>query len=493
MNLLQRQGFFNSIILYLGVGLGFFNLIVLFQRLLTIEEIGFFSLIVAISTLYVQVASLGLNNIILRYFPYYRSEDKTHSGFITFISLFSITSFIIFTTIFILFKTPIAQYYQHKSGASLLIKYYYYIIPLSFFTLLFGILEGLARTLYKNILSTFLREVLLRIFTSLAVLLIFFKWADYTDFILIYVLSNGIITAILWIHITRKKHFRIAAISKKLYLNRKEIIKYGLFAVLSGSSAAFIQSIGTLMLSATNQSMTFVGIYTTYFGIAIIISLPAKALNRTSYQLVSEAWKNNDLAKIQKIYYKTSVIQCLIGCLLLVGLISNKQNLIYLLHKPEYNYHFNVLIVTGLACLVDITGGLNGHIISTSKYYKLVTFLLVAAVALIAVLNLGLIPHYGLLGAALAYLTTIAALNITYYFFIKIKFGLNPFAQAHILIIAISILSLLIGLYLPKHPNHYMDCLIRSTTIGAVFTLMTYFFRVSEDINQVINKVLFRK
>ncbi len=493
MTLLQRQGFFNSLILYAGVALGFLNLGILFQRFLTIEEIGFFNLLIAITTIYVQVASPGLGNIILRYFPYYRSEDKTHGGFVTFISLFGGVSFVVVTLLFILFKTPITNFYQGKDGSPLLIKYYYYIIPISFFTLVFTILEGLARTLFKNVLSAFLREVVLRVFTAISVLLIFLKWADYTDFILIYVLSNVIIAFILWLSMMKEKHFKIANISKELHHEKKEIILYGFFTVLSGSSLALVQGLGIIMLTLiTTQSMAFAGFYGTLFIIAGMISLPAKALSRTSYQIVSEAWRHHDMAKIEKIYYKTSVVQCLIGCLLFIGIIINKQHVVHLLHKPEYDQYFNVLIMIGMAFLVDITGGLNGHIISSSKQYKLVTFLSMAAAFSVLILNFLLIPRYGMMGAAIAYLLTMTALNVTYHFFIKVKFGFQPIGKAHAHILMISIISLLAGLYIPHFDNEYVDFFIRSAAATLIFTLSAYFFKVSEDINKVINQVLFR-
>src|ERR1700712_3803734 len=101
MNLLKRQGFFNSIILYAGTALGFFNLVILFQRYLSIEEIGFFSLMIALSLLYAQLASVGISNIVLKFFPHYRTEDKKHGGFITFVLIWCLIGFLLFTLFFV--------------------------------------------------------------------------------------------------------------------------------------------------------------------------------------------------------------------------------------------------------------------------------------------------------------------------------------------------------------------------------------------------------
>lgn len=490
MNLLQKQGFYNSIILYIGTALGFFNLIILFPRYLTVEELGFYSLLIAISGLFAQLASAGISNVILRYFPYYRSDNKAHGGFITFVCLFVLLSFAVFTILFIALKTSVLNYYRHKDGAFLLVRYYYIIVPVAFFTLVYTVIESLARAIFKNVLSAFLKEVALRIFTSVGILLIVIKLTDYHGFMLIYLFANFMIALILGWSVYQGKNFRLTAISAEVKNSSREMIGYGFFAVLSGSSFALIQNLDMIMLSAmTEKSFALVGIYTVFFGIAMVINLPAKALNRTSYQIISNAWKDNDLAKIGKIYHKTSVVQSLIGCLLLVGLIINKPHILALLHKPAYDQYFNVFIVVGIAFLVDITGGLNSHIISSSASYKLVTYLLIAAVVFCTGLNYILIPQLGMMGAAVAYLATMFVLNFVYWLFIKIKFRLQPFDKTYIYILIIGLVSLFAGLYLPVVPGFFFDLVYRSGIVAILYVSLSYLFKISEDINLIFDKV----
>lgn len=283
MNLLQKQGFFNSLILYAGVALGFFNLIILFQRILTTEEIGFFILMGTISLLYAQLAGLGIGNIILKYFPYYRSDDKKHGGFASFVTVWSLIGFAIFTVLFVVFKDFIISYYKNKNGAPLLIRYFYYLIPLSFFTLVFSVLENLALTVFKNVLSSFLREVGLRLFTTAGVLLIAIKLVDYHVFLMIYIAANLVAVLVLLAYIRKGRHFKFSTVGAQLLNERKTFFSYGIFTVLSGSSFVMIQNLDTLMLSMlTKESFSYVGIYGTFFAIAVVISLPAKALSRTS-------------------------------------------------------------------------------------------------------------------------------------------------------------------------------------------------------------------
>ena len=493
MNLLQKQGFFNSMILYAGTALGFFNLIVLFQRILSIEEIGFFSLMIAISLLYSQIASFGISNVILKYLPYYRTDDKRHGGFSTFILIWSIAGFAIFTLLFLLFKNWIIDYYRENKGASLLVKYFYYLIPLSCLTMIFSVLESMAITVFKNVLSSFLREVVLRLFTLASVLLVSLAIFDYHDFLFAYMAANVVAVLILFFYIVKGKSFKFARISPQLFSEKRKFINYGIYTVLSSSSYVMIQNLDVIMLSLlTTQSLSFVGIYGTFFSIAIVISLPAKALSRTSLQIVAQSWVTDDLAKIGKIYYKTSVVQMLIGCLLFIGLVINKPFIIMLLHKAQYTHYFNIFILVGLAFLVDMTGGLNNYIMNLSKYYRLTTVFIMCAVVLCVCSNWILIPRIGMMGAAISYFVTIFVLNLAYWLFLKVKFGLQPFGKAHLYILAIFLFCLPIGLYLPTLKNVYLDMAYRSVIIGIIYVFLTYFFAVSEDINIIFDRLLKR-
>lgn len=495
MNLLKKQGFYNSITLYLGTVLGFLNLIILFQRYLQIEEIGYFSLLIAISLLYTQLSLLGFGSVITRYFPFYRTDDKKHGGFATLTIIYSLIGFTIITVGFLGLKQIIISIHQEDKGSSLLNQYYYYIIPVAFFTMLFSIQETFARTTFHNIFPAFLREVFLKLSTTIGIVLIGFNILNFEGFITYYVAANlFILLAITW-YINKINSYRLAPIEGALKSQTKSMLKYGLYSTLAGGSIALIQNLDIIFLKFfADEKM--VGIYSTFFGMALVISLPAKALNTTSYQIIAEAWKNNDLQKIGKIYHKTSVVQFLIGCLLLIGLIANWQNILILLHKPIYSSYFSVFVIIGLAFLADITGGLNGAIISFSKNYKNVMYFLMSAAVLCALLNIILIPIYKLPGAAMAYLFTMIALNFAYWLYNKVKFNLQPFDSSFIKIIIISAVALTPGILLPKIDFFILDILLRSGLVGGIFVGLVYIMKISSDINefieQIISKIKFR-
>jgi O-antigen/teichoic acid export membrane protein len=494
MNLIKKQGFYNSIILYAGTALGFFNLIILFQRFLTAQQIGFFNLIIAVSLLFVQIASLGFGSVIVRFFPYFKTDDKKNNGFPFYVFKVTLISFVL---VALLYVGGREFFFIEKIGnnSSLFYQYYYWIIPVALFTLWYNLAETFARASFNNIIPSFLREIILKLLTSIAIMLIFYQVIVYQQFVYWYVGANALILLGLLVYLKKQNLLRFGAVEARVKLQSTEMLKYGFFAMLAGGSFAMIQNIDTLLLKVFSGEAA-VGYYGTFFGMAMVISLPAKALSTTSYPIIANAWQSNDLEKINKIYKKTSLVQFLIGCLLLIGLIANWQNILFLLYKPEYANFYSVFIVLSLGFLCDITGGLNGAIISFSKHYKLVMYILVGAVVLCALLNIILIPKLGMLGAAIAYTLTMFTLNFTYWLYLLLKYKLQPFNYQFLKLICIALIALAFGLLVPYLFNFYIDVAARSIMVATLYLGFIYVFKISPDINQfmqqIVNKVKFK-
>lgn len=491
MNLLKKQGFYNSITLYIGTALGFFNLIILFQRAFTAEQIGFFGLMISVCLLYTQIAALGFNNIITRYVPYFKSADGIHQGFPSYVLKITSLGFLVVTTFYIFGKEFLIDFKVDNKGSSYYYQYYYLIIPVALFTFWYSLAESFARTTFHNIFPSVLREVLLKVFTSIGVVLVYFQWFSYQSFVYWYIIANGIILLFLLIYIKRLDLLRFKIIQTPVKEKSAEMLRYGVFSMLASSSVTMIQNIDTIMLKVyTNEKM--VGYYFTLFAIAVVINLPARALSITSYQLIADAWKTSDLKKINKIYSKTSLVQFIIGCLLMIGLISNWHNILIVLKKPEYTEYYAVFIVVALGFLVDITGGLNGAIISFSKNYKVVMYVLIAAAVLCTLLNMIFIPKFGIVGAALAYALTTLALNFTYWLYLLLKHQLQPFSFAFVKVIVVGVFVLLIGIYIPYLNNFFVDVIVRSSLMASIYLVMIYYLNISSDINDAIDQVIYK-
>ncbi|PJJ83772.1 oligosaccharide flippase family protein [Mucilaginibacter auburnensis] len=489
MGIVKAQAYKNTIISYAGMVIAYVNTVLLFPFFTNASEYGFYNLIITISVLYSLVASMGVPSMLAKYFPFYRTNDLRHNGFIHWAASLSLIGFVGATLLYVVFRTGILKVYD---DSLLLPKYFYYIIPLAFFVIAFNFLEMTGRIVYRTIFSNVLQNVVLRLLTTFYLIMISLKWIDFSDFIMLYIVSNGLISLLLFINIAASGNFshkvedyRFKAIKKK------EVMNFGLFTLLSSAVYVLLQKVDTLMITAM-VSEKEQGIYSWYFNIAMIISVPAQALSRTTYAIVADSWKSNNMANINEVYSKTSIVQMVVGALLFIGIIVNRENLYALARNKEFTNpeYFSLFIVIGLGFMVDITGGLNTYIISTSHKYKLVTLMVLIASAICVGLNYVLIPQYGGLGAAIAYLITMGILNFITWFYIKYRFKMQPFGYRHLLVIVISAVSFAAGYYLWRMPNLYLDIIMRSGITAACYGLLTYLFKISPDINEKVDKTL---
>ncbi len=492
MGIVKKQAYKNTIISYGGMVIAYVNTVLLFPYVFpdSTSEYGFYNLIIGISVLYSLVASMGIPSILAKYFPFYRTDDGRHNGFMHWSAALSIVGFLTATVLYIVFKPLILSAYVYKSP--LFVRYYYLLIPLSLFVVAFNYLEMTGRIIYQTIYSNVLQNVLLRLLTSGFLLMIIFKWINFQQFIFLYIAANGAISLLLLVSIavSRKFSYKITDYSFKA-IQKREVVRFGLFTLISSAVYVSLQKIDVLMLTSM-AGETEQGIYSWYFNIALVISVPAQALSRTTYAIVADSWKSNNRANIADVYYKTSIVQMAIGALLFIGIIVNRENLYALvsndkLTDPKY---FNLFIVIGLGFLVDITGGLNTYIISTSHKYRLVTLMVLVASITCVILNYFLIPVYKGLGAAIAYLVSIGALNFITWLYIKYRFKMQPFGYRHLLVVVIAAVSLAAGYYLWRMPNVYLDIIVRSSVTAVCYGLLTYLFKISPDINEKVDNTL---
>ena len=88
MGIVARQATLNTLLAYLGIGLGFVNVVLLYPKVLDSDQFGLTRLLVSITTIAAQIAQLGAENTVIRYFPYFRDPAKDHRGLLGMLLLF---------------------------------------------------------------------------------------------------------------------------------------------------------------------------------------------------------------------------------------------------------------------------------------------------------------------------------------------------------------------------------------------------------------------
>lgn len=490
MGIVLKQTVKNTVISYAGLIIGYINIIILYPTYFSLAEFGLISLLMSVSFVYSQLSAFGLVNTIIKFFPHFRNEDKTHEGFAVWMIALMSVGFVLITALYLLFKPLIDEAFIENSP--IFLEYYYWIIPLSLFTLLFNVFESFARAIHQTVLSAFLRDVVFRLLTTAGIIAVAFGWLTFDQFVVYFVMIHAVIFVALYFQIIISKEYRFFSFINKIERTKlRRIINYGFFTLLSISSYYIALNLDRIMLGSM-VGLDIVGIYQIYIFVGTVIVFPYRALGRIAVPLISDSWKNNDLQKIDIMYKKTSLMLLIISVILYIGIIVNENNLLLLLKKPEFAGTFGIFIVIGLSFVIDATGGINSDILATSDKYRVDTVFNIIFLAVNVILNFVFIPIYGGVGAALATTLSYLIFNLMKWLYIKIRFKMQPFGIRHLIVLLIAGGALLIGIYLPVIGNVWIDILYRSIIVAGFYFGLILLLKLSEDINEKFFKILRR-
>ncbi|MCF6171796.1 MAG: oligosaccharide flippase family protein [Bacteroidales bacterium] len=487
MGVIKKQSISGSIYSYLGVVLGFVTIGLLFPRIFSTEEVGLLRILVSYSVLFAQFAGLGFSTATIKLFPYFRSDDGKHHGFLGLFLLISLLGFVIAGSVYLLLRPNIVEHAEGKS--ELFVAYYYYVLPLIFFTLLFNVFDTYYRVLYNAVKGIVAKEVIQRLAILVVIVLFYFDILSFHLTVIFYTLALISPSVLLFFSLSRNKRVTLKIdlrfIDAKLL---REMATVAFFGLMSGFSGMLVMNIDILMVDRI-LGLSAAGIYSVTFFFGMLILVPLRTMGKISSVVIADAWKRNDLDTIGSIYKKSSLSLSVMGILLFIGIWGNIDNVFFLI-KDDYLSGKMVIFYIGVANLFDVFLGVSPHIIVNSKHYRYFSALLIGYALLIVFTNLLFIPRYGIVGAALASLLSKFIYNLIKYIFIYKKFGLQPFELKHLYLLLIGIASYYISTLVPVAPHFVVDIVVRSTVIFFAFSLPVYYFNISEDINERVNSFM---
>lgn len=491
MGIVRKQSIIGSVWVYVGAVLGFVTSAILLPRYFSQEEIGLLSLLVTYGVLFAQFASAGFLHTINRLFPYFRSDENKHNGFL-FFALFIVSIACILLVGVYYIAQPFITANSSSSPSNLFAHYAYLIIPLFISIVFFNILDFYNKALFNATRGIFLKEIALRICILIAIALYMWEFIVFKTFVYSYIASYVCILLFIIIALIHDKQLHLRPnfelLNKPM---RKEIRNVSMYGLLISAAGFIILNIDRIMIEklVVDNPLAQVGIYATCTYFATMIILPSRPLLKIASTLVAEAWKRNDMEQISVLYTKSTITQFIIGILVFAGIIVNIDYIFYIIPQ-SYKPGTWVIIWIGLFYLSDMLSGLNNTILGASPKYKSLSVFTFVLIVAIIVLNVVFIPTYGITGAALASFIAKFLYNISTFLYLKKSYGLQPYSYKHIQILLVAIGATAIAYYIPEHSQVVVNIVIKSIVVTAVFCIGIYTLRVSEDVQEIVNKVL---
>ncbi|MCK5820700.1 MAG: oligosaccharide flippase family protein [Bacteroidales bacterium] len=492
VSIIEKQGLQGTILTYSGVVIGFITAGYLLPKYLTQEQNGVLDVINAWSLIFATLATLGINNVSNRLFPWFRNQKNHHNGYLGILFIVLFIGLLLSTGLYLILRPYILS--NASETGKLLPQFVDLIIPLSVFTALFLVIDIYYAVLYKSIKGILHKELLQRVYILIAIAAYLIFAIDFPLLVLLYIAALSLPGLLILFSLIRDGEFVLHInkdnLTKDLKINMFSVASFGIIVSFSN---ILIQKIDILMIQHFLGTVE-VGTYGRVFFYGTLVVIPLRVLSKISAVVVAQAWKDKDLKLISRVYNKSTIDQLIIGSLVLIGLWANIDNVIHIL-GPQYASGKYVVLFIGFSNLFLMAAGVSGAIISTSDYYKVLTIFVGIFGALVILSNSVFIPAFGISGAALASAISALIYSIMRFGFLWSKFKMQPYSYKHLLIILAASLSFGLNLLLPVLYNAdnrtisiIADVLLRSSAIAISYIILIYLFKLSPDLENWIKK-----
>ena len=494
MGIIQKQALRSSVFLTIGFAIGGINILFLFPKLTSLNVNGLTRAFLDVGTVLSLLATMGTVPVVYKFYPFYRTHLKKEENDLPFITgIICLIGFVVICIGGFFFRDLIIR----KLGrAPLFAENFNLTYVITFLMLAYNWMESFAWALKKTVQSNFLKETLVRLLTSLLLIISWCGFISTRQFIDFFCLLFLIPCIALFIILRRTGqwnfNFRISRVTLKF---RKKMFSFGIFIF----GATFLNIASRTMDSFVIMGLKGLGataVFLTASYLAALMDLPLRSMNSIAAPVISESWRAKDHGNISTVYRK-STITLLAAALFIFSLVMvNIHNLTAFLGE-NFAEVPAIVFLMGIARVIDLGTGINGYIISTSSNwrYDFYTSIILTVIAL--PLNFIFIRSMGIVGGAVATLISTFIFNLIRYLFIYKKYGWQPYGIVHIKIILVVTVAFVAAYALPFFYNLYADTIVRSVLFSALFVPAILLLNVSEEFNSVAqnlrNKIPFRK
>lgn len=489
MGVVIRQSFWASIITYAGVVIGYVNSLLLLPYFLDTERYGLMRLIQTNGSLLIPLAIVGMNGAFSKFYPKFKNDEALTRRIISFQFVVVLLGSLILTGLILIFRSSIENLYSEKS--SLYNDYFYAAIVIFVSQSLFNYFISYAWSRYNIILTNFLHEIFLRLLSTIIIIAFGYQFISFSSLVLFISLSYVVTTLVLlgYLVIKYKLYF-----DWSFYRIEKEwmvqFFQFGSYIMIVTSSASILLNI-SYPITASLIGLEANGILTISVYIGTIVELPKRAITQIITPIIAQDFSDQNNLSLKSNYQKSSINLGLIGMLLTLGITLNLDSLFLMIPKGEiYASGFWLIVIICLSRLINMLGGVSPEIVTFSPFHRLNYLLSPLSALLITGLSLLLIPEIGILGAAISTLITVIISQIIRQWIIYWKLNIALYNRNHLKLLITGTATFVCIVLIPNFNHPIVDITLRSTCITVLFIGLTYVWKVSTEINQVIDQVI---
>jgi O-antigen/teichoic acid export membrane protein len=479
MGIVLKQSLNNTLITYVGFAIGALNLLFLYTRFLTDEYFGLVNVILSASSVLMPLLAFGIPNAMIKYFSGFQVLEGK-DGFLTLMVLLPLVLIIPIGAISYLANETIGDFLSKENP---IVKgYVWHIFIIGVSMAYFEVFYAWAKVQMKSVFGNFMKEVFSRIVVSLLLLMVYWDIISVLTFLNALVGMYILRTIIMQVYALKSLRLKV---DFNLPKNTWEIINYSTLIIMGGSAAIVLLEVDKVMINQFIEIKN-VAYYSVAGYIATVIAVPSRSMHNITYPLTAEILHKKDLKALKTLYQKSSLTLFIVSGLIFILIILNLNDL-YNLLPDSYRGGYTIVFIIGVARVYDALLGNNNAIMYNSDYYRTLLLMGVVLAILTILLNLWLIPNYGLDGAAIASFLAFSIYNTIKLGFVKLKFGIQPITKEtfKVVFLLLSLSGIFYFISFPFHP--VLNIVLKSLLMLIGYAFVLYRFRISEDIYGAIS------
>jgi O-antigen/teichoic acid export membrane protein len=493
MTTIRRQSIISMAFIYAGFLIGALNVLVLFPKYFSPAEFGLTRLLLEISLLLSTLCTAGMVPVSIKFFPFHKKYLPDRKNDLFFLTGSIVALALLLMVVVLNYTQPwIIRKFGYKSP--LFVEYYHLLYPLMICMTLFSFFEAYAWITGKSIWSNFLKEFLFRFLTTALIIGWIVGWmTGFSLFATLFSFSYlpPLLLLIYVVNRTGQIHLapKVSSVTRRL---GGKMTGFGFAFFLSASLNALAKTNDTIILaSQSSGGLTDAAVYAIATYLITLLEVPQRSLTAAATPQIAVAWKERNFGRLSSIYQKTALNLLIIGLGLICLILLNIDELVIFL-GPDYAPISSIILILGLAKLIDLGTGMNSQILLLSKHWKIDMVSNVLFVVASLFLNYYLTKAYGVKGPAYGGLLAILVFNLIRFLAIWKIYHLQPFTINNLKAILIAVACFGLSYLVPDLGNIYLNVVVRSFAFFILFSAAILQTRISVDVNEVYANLLKR-
>lgn len=481
MGILARQTTWNTVLTAAGLGLGFLNMAVLYPRHLPAAEFGLTRLIVAMAVVTAQLAHLGLEPTVIRYFPYFRDPAHRHAGLFRVVLMLGTLGALSAMVLLFALHDHFALWFNDRNG--LYGTYGLVVLPLVLSEVFFLLLRGFSRAVHRSTAAVFLRELLLRALQTVLIGAHILWDLPFTWFLGSFVAAFAVATLLLLIDLWRAGEFGFKRVAVRVPRRMaRSMMRYGTITLGVGVAGVAAGNVDQMMLAAMlPDGLVHVAYYAVALFLASVVTVPSRAMVMPVLPLLAEAWRRRDDDHIDQLHRRSTTVLLATGLFVAMCICLNIDTL-YTMLNPEYASARPVLLLLCLTNVVNLAGGLGASIISTSRSYAFDATTGLLYFGLNVLLDFFFIKWVGMVGVAWSSLVTMAIVVCWRAVFLYRRYGWFPYDGPAMVKLAIACGAASLTHWLQLPGPAVVEIGLRCLLAGVVYWTIVHRMRIAPEV-----------